>query len=57
MIDDLRDSGVSASHADALVNASDTYFGDLYRAWQADLLSKGRPDAPLRAAFGTWIPA
>jgi hypothetical protein len=56
MIDDLRGSEVSKAQADKLVNASDKYFGDLYKAWQADLKAKGLSDAPLRAAFGTWTP-
>jgi len=56
MIDDLLDSEVSEPQADQLVNASDKYFGDLYKAWEADLKAKGQSDAPLRAAFGTWSP-
>ena len=60
MIDDLIRAEVPHKYADDLVNRSDKYFGDLYRAWEADMKARGVApatiDSNLKAAFGDFQP-
>jgi hypothetical protein len=60
MIDDLIRAEVPNKYADDLINRSDKYFGDLYKAWEADMKARKVPqatiDAALKTAFGEFQP-